>query len=167
MTMDPHEAGASLRAAMAEMGSPDPSMPPLALGWATVELGRAERAFTEAFASSIGGAEDAPDDILLGARCRLIRTGAPGVPMVILLEPFTEGRLAASLARHGEGPAAIWVRADPLQVVTAAAAGRPEPAVRRSIAAPGPFGTEVLLLDGPPSGPHRLLVLAEPGTITP
>ena len=164
--MDPHEAGASLRAAMVEMGGPDPSMPPVALGWATVELDRAERAFAEAFAGSIGALEDAPDDILLGARCRLIRMGAPGVPIVILLEPFTEGRLAASLARHGEGPAAIWVRADPSQAV-AAAARRPEPAMRWSIAAPGPFGTEVLLLDGPPSGPHRLLVLAEPGTITP
>jgi hypothetical protein len=47
----------------------------------------------------------APDDAL-GARARIdTRTH----PHVILLEPSTEGRLAAALARHGEGPLALYL----------------------------------------------------------
>jgi hypothetical protein len=150
------EAGRSLRAAMVSIAGPDASLRPFALGWATVDLDRVQRTFAESFGVPVVAPEDLPDCVLLGARCRRISTGSAQDPFVILIEPSTEGRLAASLARHGEGPAVVWVRAS---------AGLP--AVSRSVASAGPFGTEVLLLDGPRDGPHRLLVLAEPGTITP
>ena len=32
-------------------------------------------------------------------------------PAIVLLEPSTEGRLAATLARHGEGWCATWLAA--------------------------------------------------------
>ena len=159
------EAGPSLRAAMDRMAGSDPSLTPIALGWATVDLARAEHAFRDALAGFTGATEDRPDDILLGARCRLIRTDLPGVAIVLLLEPFTEGRLAASLARHGEGPAAIWLLEEPARDPSASAASLP--VVQRSSPAQGPLGTEVLLRDGVQTGPYRLLVVAEPGTITP
>ena len=161
------EADPSLRAAMDRIAGPDPSLTPIALGWATVDLDRAEHTFRDALVGSTVASEDMPDDILLGARCRLIRTDVPGVAMVLLLEPFTEGRLAATLARHGEGPAAIWLCEDPARASVAIAAAASVPVVRRSRSAQGPFGTEVLLLDGARAGPYRILVVAEPGTITP
>lgn len=166
MITESNEAGPSLRAAVARIVGPDPSLTPVALGWATVDLDRAERAFRDVFAGSTVTSEHAPDDILLGARCRLIRMGVPGVPIVVLVEPATEGRLAASLARHGEGPAVLWLREDP---AVGPIPGSPSgsAAARWSDSAPGPFGAEVLLLDGARAGPHRLLILADPGTITP
>ena len=91
-----------------------PELPPLLLagvGWATVELDRAEAELAEWLA---GEAPDpAPDDV--GADPR--RAGAPGEAAdglpgaeLVLLEPTTEGRLAASLARDGEGPCALYPR---------------------------------------------------------
>ncbi len=71
----------------------------LAIGWSSVESARTERAMGGPF-------EDVSDDDYLGASCR-ITVGIVGVP-VIVLEPCTEGRLAALLARHGEGPAVAW-----------------------------------------------------------
>jgi hypothetical protein len=127
--------------------------PPIAVGWATVDLDRMERDFNDAYPGSAISSLDLPDDVLLGARCRRIRPGVSGVPTVVLVEPSTEGRLAATLARHGEGPAAIWL------------AGTPDPLTAAHSTAPGPFGPE-WLLDGPIHGPHRLVVLAEAGTIT-
>jgi hypothetical protein len=74
---------------------------------------------------------------------------------IVLLEPSTEGRLAASLARYGEGPMAVWLEVARLRDA--------EAMLRRgavAISAPdhGPLGLERLLLDGPIHGPHRLLV---------
>ena len=51
-----------------------------------------------------------PDDQLLGAR--VIDALLPGGPTLRLLEPSTEGRLAAFLARHGEGQVALYVEED-------------------------------------------------------
>lgn len=148
-----------LRAAFAPLLESSGRATPIALGWATVELDRVERAFATSYPGIATEAVELGVDALLGARVRLLRPGVDGLPRLVLLEPSTEGRLAATLARHGEGPAAIWL-----------ASSRGEPAdpaaVRRSVATVGPFGTEVLLLDGPTHGPHRLVVLAAPGTIT-
>jgi hypothetical protein len=158
MTGNPPGSDESLTEALARIAGPDPALTPFALGWATVELDRAERDLIDGLDGSVDGARDLADDILLGARCRILPAARPGDPSIVLLEPFTEGRLAATLARHGEGPAAVWLRTDPSALATPA---------RRSTPAEGPFGLEVLLLDGAVSGPHRLIVLAGAGTITP
>jgi hypothetical protein len=167
MIPEPDEAGLALRAAMDRLAGRDPSLTPIALGWATVDLDRAEHAFRDALAGFTVASEDMPDDILLGARCRLIRTDVPGVAILLLLEPFTEGRLAATLARHGEGPAVVWMREEPDRDLVAVAAAGSALVVQRSRPAQGPLGTEVLLRDAARAGPYRLLVVAEPGTITP
>jgi hypothetical protein len=101
------------------------------------------------------------DDPLLGATVRLVRP-TDGDPIAIL-EPNTEGRLAAALARSGEGPAGQYiVAAGGLGGVVprAAAAG-----VSLSREEAGPFGRSVLVLDGLPGGPHLVLVDPPAGTI--
>jgi hypothetical protein len=116
----------------------------LAVGWATVELDRAARELGSAFGLDF---VDVAGSVHLGCACRRSVATIDGVH-VVLLEPTTEGRLAVTLARHGEGLAAAWLRAPS------------DPAEQRpsSVARPGPFGTERLALGGSPSGPHRLLV---------
>ena len=80
----------------------------LGLGWGTVDLDRA----TDELATEAGLdgtlARPAPDDEALGAMAR--RLDLADGPL-LLLEPRTEGRLAASLARYGEGPVAIYLAA--------------------------------------------------------
>jgi hypothetical protein len=96
-----------------------------------------------------------PPDQLLGARV----TQGP-LRGVVLLEPATEGRLAATLARHGEGPAALYVAVsagdlpEVLDRLAGSAAG-PRPG-------DGPFGPQVLARPGPPWGPHLLVVPTPP-----
>jgi hypothetical protein len=155
MREDPDDPIGALRAAVDALLGPDPGFTPVALGWATVDMDRAEAAFGASYPGAVTSVMELPDDALLGARCRQLVPGIAGVPAIVLLEPSTEGRLAAALARRGEGPAAIWL---------AATGGS---SVAGSAPAPGPFGTEVLLLDGPAQGPYRLVVLVEAGTITP
>jgi hypothetical protein len=98
----------------------------------------------------------AADDPLLGARVVPI-TDDDGAA-IALAEPTTEGRLAASLARNGEGPAGSYVAVpdgDDLESFRgrAAAAG-----VGISRVAVGPFGPSVLVLGGPVGGPHLIVV---------
>jgi len=117
------------------------------VGWATVELDRAESEFAASVGFAGGGWADAPRDALLGATARLGPEMAPGGPRLVLLEPDTEGRLAASLARHGEGLAVAYVA---LQRDTAG----------WSPVAEGPLGP-ACLRPGPVAGPH-LVALALP-----
>jgi len=164
MTLDPvpidpmpgADVAAVLRDALQAIGCTYPGWRPFALGWATVDLDRAEGEFA-ALLDGTSGTAPAPDDVLLGARCRLLHAADPTVPRLVLLEPLTEGRLAATLVRRGEGAAVAWLHPESEAQV--------EP--RRSVPAAGPFGLEALLLDGPIHGPYRLLVLAAPGTISP
>ena len=87
---------------------------PLALGWATVELERAASELAAELGISAAAFLPASDSIVLGARCRVAYGVLPGGRPLAILEPRTEGRLAGSLARRGEGPAATWTRpADP------------------------------------------------------
>jgi len=126
----------------------------LAVIWATVDVDRV--------LAGIGlAAEALPDDSLLGAAVRLAR------PLegesIALLEPTTEGRIAATLAQSGEGPAGQYVLATgglSSLVVRAAAAGI---AIKR--ADDGPFGPSALVLGYPPVGPHIVLVAGPAGTI--
>jgi hypothetical protein len=166
MTADVREPGAALLEALERIAGDAPrtsdSMP-FALGWATVELDRAAGAFAETFGPSATPAVAAPDDTLLGASCRIVALDLPGLPYVVLLEPYTEGRLAATLARRGEGPIAVWLGAVAPGAPTAMAAST----LPIGTGGHGPFGPQILLPGSPTTGPHRLLVPAEPGTITP
>lgn len=79
----------------------------VAIGWATVDSGRAEREFSEALGVRL--------DVAPGARLRGLGARASSAhpfvdgPELLFLEPDREGRLAAFLARHGEGIAMIVV----------------------------------------------------------
>ncbi len=123
----------------------------LAVGWATIDLERAAAAWPPG--------DPLADDPALGARARR----AAGVAGLVLLEPASEGRLAAALARRGEGPAVIYVRTD-----------RPPAALRAvgallSATVPGPFGPQALVLGGSRFGPSVVAVFDThaPDTIEP
>ncbi|MEO5883899.1 MAG: hypothetical protein ABIQ58_00065 [Candidatus Limnocylindrales bacterium] len=132
----------------------------LAVGWATVELDRAAATLLPLLVPGATFADAAPCGHL-GAWCRIGRAdrgpGGEAGAFVILMEPSTEGRLAATLARHGEGWWATWE--------TGWSRDRPADAnaIRASQVRPGPLGPEWLALGSPVGGPHRLLV--EPATI--
>jgi len=129
-----------------------------AVGWATVDADRAEGELRAALAIGAGATVELPHAVLLGARCwRLPLDGDR--PAILILEPDTEGRLAASLARMGEGPVAAWLAPgfdDRRLRDRASLVGL----ILSPIAA-GPFGPERLVLGGPAWGPH--LLLAAPG----
>ena len=107
-------------------------------GWATVELERAEEQVRDAVDVDLRFT-DAMRSTLLGARCR--RAQPADGEWIVLLEPDTEGRLAAFLARHGEGWAATWERGEE---------------TRSGV--PGPLGEELLARDQPVRGPFRLVL---------
>ena len=90
-------AGAGPAAAV----SPDlPAWPVVARIWQTVDVERT--------VAHLGlPAEPIADDEVLGARGVLVRP--PAEPPLVIVEPSTEGRLAAALARHGEGDAGTYV----------------------------------------------------------
>jgi hypothetical protein len=126
-----------------------------AVGWATVDLDRANEAFDVADVAGAGaGWQSTPRDAHLGATARSRVTPLePRGPTLILLEPDTEGRLAAALARHGERVAAIYV--------SGAAIATTATRSMLSDAADGPLGPARRLLGGQPDGPE-ILVLARP-----
>lgn len=120
-------------------------------GWATVELERAVVEVAETLGSRTEcGVEPAPDDWVLGARCRRLRGAADRE--VLLLEPSTEGRLAAALARYGEGPVVLYLLVDAGATERARRAGFTLTAEGR-----GPFGSERLVRAGPRYGPFVIL----------
>ena len=128
---------------------PEPTDGAVAVGWATVELDRAARELAHLLAP---GTEfsTAASSVILGARCRSGAAAAvPGL-WIALLEPETEGPLAGTLARFGEGWAATWI-------VAGASAPPARPAAR-----PGPFGAERLLSGDTLNAPYRLGVEAVP-----
>lgn len=115
----------------------------VAVGWATVELERAEIELGARLPRSARFVDAAPS-IALGARCRRTSTPIDGV-VIVLLEPATEGRIAGFLARFGEGWAATWTLED--------ASPPADPAVPER---PGPLGPERLAPRPAPSGPFQL-----------
>lgn len=134
---------------------------PVALGWATVEL---DRAAVE-LGSDLGLAADrfsgAAESFALGASCRVANDALPGGQALVLLEPVTEGRLAATLARFGECATALWLAVSDLDEAAGDLRAR---GFRLSAGLAGPFGPERLLLGGPVEGPHQLLI-QQAGTI--
>ena len=147
-------------------------LPPLALmgvGWATVELDRAESELAEWLA---GEAPDPADDVgdpILGARARLrVADGLPG-EKIVLLEPTTEGRLAGSLVRDGEGPCALYVHPsgglDAMAGAGARAGRRDERRRGRSVRPVGPRRRRTRCRAAP-AGRRRALIATHPaGTI--
>jgi len=128
----------------------------LALGWATVDTERAATEFVKAL-DLPGTATSVDRDRLIGAYAhQLVDERFPGGRLLIL-EPSTEGRLAATLARDGEGPAVLYLGAfDGLDAWIARAR---KLGVVVSRAEDGPLGRSVVILGGSPSGPH--LVVAD------
>ena len=126
-------------------------------GWATVDLARAAVEMRHLLPPGVAF-EAAERTDVLGARCRRARVDAregsagadvaavdePDTDWIVLLEPDTEGRLAAFLARNGEGWAATWSFG-----VGPAAPGRP-----------GPLGPELLAPGQATHGPFRLVLTA-------
>jgi hypothetical protein len=126
----------------------------VAVIWATVDVDRVVAEFGLP-------AEALPDDTLLGAVVRLVRP--PGAEPIALLEPTTEARLAATLAKSGEGPAGQYILAtDGLSSVIARATATGMSTKR---ADHGPFGPSALVLGGPATGPHLIIVERPAGTI--
>jgi hypothetical protein len=123
---------------------PDPQHVELAaIGWATVELDRAETDLGAELATTF---EPAGRDALLGAT---VRRSTGGQPQILILEPDTEGRLAGALARQGEGPVALYLRLPGLDEI---------PAQLETGPGTGLFGPARLVLNGPPAGPFIILV---------
>jgi hypothetical protein len=149
----PPSADVDVDGALVAVAGPAPVE--LARIWATVDLDR-----TLASLGIEHGAGATVADVLLGARVLVLPPG-PDRPSLAIAEPITEGRLAATLARHGEGPAGRYLAvADGLRMARdrAAATG-----VAVSRVEDGPFGPSMLLLIGPVSGPH--LILCEPAAV--
>jgi hypothetical protein len=83
--------------------------------------------------------------------------------LLAVAEPATEGRLAAWLARHGEGPAGRYAVVSGHASLRAFARSlRSSGAVTTAIAE-GPFGPSILVLDGPPIS--AFLVLVDRGSL--
>lgn len=107
-------------------------------GWATVELDRAETHLRDLLGEDLLFS-DTSRSALLGARCR--RAATTDGDWIVVLEPDTEGRLAAFLARHGEGWAVTWESGHATDTGVA-----------------GPLGPELLARDQPVRGPFRLIL---------
>ena len=138
------------------LGSLETGLQPIARIVATVDL---ERALVE-HGRAAAEAETAVEEPLLGARVAVVDAGTDGT--IAIAEPITEARLAATLARHGEGVVGRYVSlapGDDLAVFQRRAAAL---GIAVSRAADGPFGRAVLVLDGPVTGPHLVVVERRP-----
>ena len=125
----------------------------IALGWATVESERAIAELADALGVNGSAFTPATGSTVLGSFA-VVATGIlDGAVDLAVVEPSTEGRLAAHLARHGEGPTIAWL-----------AEGRPD-TDQATLGSDGPFGPERLLA-ARPDGLLRLLVATPPGTIS-
>ena len=184
---DPRPAGRLLLEPVPDgedaLPAPEAAAAPLVLtglGWGTVELDRAE----DELSMWLGPGPAAPPDGVtpdgdghlpdeqLGARARLRASGGLPGAWTVLLEPSSEGRAAAALARDGEGPIALYLR--PAAGLDAWLARAGASGVTAGSPRAGPFGPQVLL-PGAMTGPHVVVtegrepVSAAPpaGTIAP
>jgi hypothetical protein len=143
--------------ALAAVAGPDRRI--LAEIWATVDLERTLRTLRVGM-----DVVDDCQDPLLGARVAVIPPD-PNRPRTAVAEPTTEGRLAATLARHGEGPAGRYIAVpDGLEAARARAAQMGVAFTRVEV---GPFGPSILVLLSPVSGPHLILCEAAAVPSTP
>ncbi|MFN8621649.1 MAG: hypothetical protein U0869_12985 [Chloroflexota bacterium] len=106
------------------------------VGWATVDTERT----LDALAGAPAGASSTTEPAL-GATAAVIQAGSVAL---VVLEPDTEGRLAAALARRGEGIACLYLEADaPTGSSRPTALGRPG----RLLPHDRPWGPFVILVD--------------------
>ena len=142
------ELEAAAQAICATIATRDPwlaGLPVAGIGWATVELDRAaqELAVLSQFASS-------SRDANLGAAARRSSLTDRSRPAIVLLEPDTEGLLAATLARFGEGVLVAYLGPlDRADVDDTPNLGPPRP---------GPLGPARLVIGRPAWGPHALVL---------
>ena len=129
-----------------------PAWPVVARIWQTVDVDRT--------VEELGlPTEPIADDEVLGARGVLVRP--PQDPPLVIVEPSTEGRLAAALARHGEGDGGTYV----------APAGGPDDARGAGLLiiqnGPGPFGRSTLVARPGADrwSPFLVIVASPPATI--
>jgi len=134
-----------IRAIAAERDPWLEDLPVVGLAWATVELDRASREL-----AAFGRFEAAPRDANLGASARRARSADRARPALALVEPDTEGPLAAALARFGEGIHAVYLGPlDRADVDDTPRLGPPRP---------GPLGPSRLVIGRPAWGPHVLVL---------
>jgi hypothetical protein len=134
-----------IRAVAAERDPWLADLPVVGLAWATVELDRASREL-----AAVGRFEAAPRDANLGATARRARFADRSRPAIALVEPDTEGLLAAALARFGEGIRAVYLGPlDRADVDDTPRLGPPRP---------GPLGPARLVIGRPAWGPHVLVL---------
>lgn len=126
-----------------DLGPANESVTLAAVGWATVELDRVAAVLGEEFGTTF---VEAARDALLGAS---VRRSTREQPQILILEPDAEGRLAGALAKHGEGPVALYLRVVKLEALPGQLSIR---------AGSGPLGPARLILGGPPWGPFIILV---------
>jgi hypothetical protein len=126
-------------------GSPRADL--VGVGWATVEVQRAAGDLE-------WETEPGAPDTLLGATAAVVT----GDRRLLLLEPSTEGRIAASLVRWGEGPAALYVSVGDEAALERARRDLLGRGGRSTVIAEGPFGRSFAALVGPAWGPHLVLV---------
>jgi hypothetical protein len=100
--------------------------------------------------------ERAVRDDILGARAVVIER-EPG-RTVAVAEPTTEGRLAAALARQGEGQLGEYVALPALDSLDDVRRRARELGIPLSLPASGPFGVGVLVLGGPIGGYQMIVV---------
>jgi hypothetical protein len=159
---------AAANAIRMEAAARDPWVLPLqiaGIGWATVELERAAGELDAAFHRAgmpKPAWTPATRDELLGASAWSSHEwwptwGQEDPPAIVVLEPDTEGRLAAALAKSGEGVRAIYLAVPSGARLERARVGRP---------APGPLGSGGLVLARPAWGPHVVVLDRPPGPAT-
>jgi hypothetical protein len=135
----------------------------LAIGWGTIDHERAAAARTGVryvFAGLdplLGSASWLATDYSAAARQPAGRSSAQTPPGELLMEPAREGPLAAALARHGEGPVAVYVRVLPRRWDDLRAELSRRGANLRG-PAPLPFGDAYLVRPERPWGPFLIFV---------
>ena len=101
-------AAVVIRTGAAEAEPSLAALPIAAIGWATVDHERAMAELDGALGAAAEPWRPLTRDAALGASARARSMGAHA-PQLVVLEPDTEGKLAASLVRFGEGVAVVYL----------------------------------------------------------
>jgi hypothetical protein len=138
------EAAEAIRLAAVDLDPRLRAAPLAGIGWATVDHERAQDELDGLLAGDPAAPSLAPwdsvgrDPVLGAAAWQRAPDGAAPAPLpsLVLLEPDTEGRIAAFLARFGEGVGAIYL-------------GDRPPRAGEVLRGGPAWGPHVVILDGP------------------